>query len=140
MIISVSIIEELKNHHVDWIKMRLIICSESQCLDRIFSDYSKNVSSRKEYDIWANHKYQTLIKFSKNPENSQIVASAMNFVTCLYSVSVADNRLKSEIIKEGKSEVNTDILKIRLLREFDPVGQERGKIATELKEAKSVGG
>lgn len=77
--------------------MSLITCSESECIGKILTDYNENVSSRKDYYIWATKKYQDLTRRLNNPENSQLVYKALNFITYLDSVSIADKRLKHEV-------------------------------------------
>lgn len=113
--------------------MSLITCTESECIDKILTDYEEKVASRDDYYFWANRKYQTLMKLLTNPRNSQLVYKALNFITYLDSVSLVDKKLKKELQWEEFFEWDREDFKKSLKEEFDPVGQERRKIGTGLK-------
>jgi len=80
--------------------MSLIVCSESECIDKILEDYNENVLSKKrtskdrtlkeDYYVWANQKYQALVKMLSNQKNSQLVYKALNFITYLDSSNEMD--------------------------------------------------
>ena len=109
--------------------MSLLMCSESECIDKILTDYNENVTSRKDYYIWANKKYQALTKLLNNQKNSQLVYKAFNFITYLDSVSIADKRLKHEVRWSNFFEWDRDEIKKSLIEEFDPDGKEKKLIA-----------
>jgi hypothetical protein len=118
--------------------MSEICCSESECIDKILSDYNKNVFFKEDYYFWANQQYQRLTKLLHNPKNFQIVQKALNFVTYLNGLSQVDMRVKNEKSWDHLSEKEVDTIKIDLVKEFDPVGQEKRKIISELKELKCI--
>jgi len=113
--------------------MSLIPCTESECIDKILTDYNQKVTSRKDYYLWANEKYQKLIKL-KNQDNFGLVQKAFNFVTYLDSVSIADRELENEENWDGLSEGNRYDIKKSLIEEFDPEGKERKSIKQQLVE------
>ncbi len=114
--------------------MSQILCSESECIDKILEDYEENVTSRKDYYLWANKKYQDLTKRLSNPKNSQLVYKALNFITYLDSVSIADKKLKHEVRWSKFFKWDQDDIKKSLKEEFDPEGKEQVSIATQLLE------
>ncbi len=114
--------------------MSLIMCSESECIDKILDDYNKKVTSRKDYYLWANEKYKHLTKRLGNPENSQLVYKALNFITYLDSVSIADKRLKHEVWWSKFSKWDQIDIKKSLREEFDPEGKESRNIKSQLLE------
>lgn len=114
--------------------MSLILCSKSECFDKIMDDYNENVASYKGYNLWASKKYQSLVKFLDNRDNAEIVTSAMNFVTRLSLVSIADRKLKREEDRAGVSKGNQFYLKKSLLGVFDPLGKEQMSINHQILE------
>lgn len=138
MIITVSIIEELKNRYEEWNKMSLIVCSESECIDKILEDYNENVLSKKrtskdrtlkeDYYLWANQKYQALVKMLSNHKNSQLVYKALNFITYLDLYSIPNQKIKREVRWDEFFDWERRDMKESLKQEFDPVGQEKRKI------------
>ena len=110
------------------------MCSESECIDKILTDYNQNVTSRDDYYLWANQKYQNLTKLLSNQKNSQLVYKALNFITYLDSCSIADKRLKKELQWGEFFEWDRDDIKKSLKEEFDPVGEECVSIKTKLLE------
>ena len=109
--------------------MSLIMCSESECIDKILTDYNQNVTSRDDYYLWATKKYQNLTKLLSNQKNSQLVYRALNFITYLDSCSIADKRLKKELQWDEFFEWDRDDMKRSLKEEFDPEGKEKKLIA-----------
>lgn len=116
--------------------MSLIMCTESECIDKILEDYEKNVTSRKDYNIWATNKYLTVTKFFKNSKNSQLVYKAMNFISYLDPVSIADTGLRSEKNWDELFVWDRDDIKITLREEFDSEGKEYISIKSQLLEIK----
>ena len=113
--------------------MSLITCTKSECYDKIMHDYNENVASYEDYNLWASKKYQSLVNFLSNRDNAKIVTSAMNFVTSLSLVSMADRKLKREENRDGLFEGNRYYLEKSLKEEFDPLGKEQVSIKTQLK-------
>jgi len=112
--------------------MSLIVCKESECIDKILADYEEHVFSREDYYFWANQKYQDLIKLLKNQKNSQLVYKALNFVTYLDSVSLADKKIKNELQWTEFFEWDRIDIKKSLKEEFDPEGKEGKSILCKL--------
>ncbi len=99
--------------------------AESEIIDKILEDYEENVTSRQDYNIWASKKYLTVTKLLKNPKNSQLVYKAMNFISFLDPVSIADKGLKSEKNWDEFFVWDRDDIKKSLKEEFDPEGKEQ---------------
>lgn len=122
--------------------MSLIPCSESECIDKILTDYNENVVSKKDwtkkdYYLWANQKYQDLTRKLSNPKNSQLVYKALNFIMYLDSCSIADKRLKSESQWDDFFEWERVDIKKSLREEFDPVGKEKKIMTVKFNELKN---
>ena len=116
--------------------MSLITCTESECIDKILTDYNENVVSRKDYYFWANQKYQHLTSMLKNPENSRIVYKALNFVTYLSLESEATKRFKNEKNWNDFSDYNREAIRRNMIKEFDPERKEKKSINRQLLEIK----
>jgi len=114
------------------------MCTESECIDKILEDYEENATSRKDYNIWASKKYLTVTKLLKNPENSQLVYRAMNFISYLDPISVADKGLKIEKNWNELFVWDKDDIKKSLKEEFDPEGKEQISIKSQLLEIESA--
>jgi hypothetical protein len=112
--------------------MSLLMLEESECIEKILTDYNKNVLVRENYYLWANKKHQDLTDLLKNPKNAQLVYKAVSFVMYLDPVSLADKKLKDETQWGDFSEWDRRNIRESMIEEFDSEGKEKEWVLSEL--------